>query len=63
METKKLTLKSLKNVLTKQEMRNIMAGSGSCLAIGEPCYENVQCCSNSCVRGLSPILGEFCAVS
>ena len=63
METKKINLKNIVNTLTRSEMKEIMAGSGNCLKIGEPCINNVDCCSNSCTTGGFPLLGYFCSVS
>jgi hypothetical protein len=47
MKPKKLTFKGIKNVLSKKELKAIMAGSG-CLGLGASCNNNVDCCSNWC---------------
>jgi len=60
METKKLNLKELFISLTKEEMKSIMAGSGSCLAIGQPCQNNIQCCSGPCSEDGNSITGKSC---
>jgi hypothetical protein len=48
MKTNKLTFKGIKNVLSKDEMKNIMAGSGHCLNVGAACNDDVQCCTTWC---------------
>ena len=57
MKTKKLSLSSIKNVLSRAEMKTIMAGSGGCRALNpnESCSDGSKCvdangyCSNCCV--------------
>ena len=50
MKKEKLSLKSIKNVLSRQEMKKIMAGSGTpCIPIGQT-YCNIPgsiCCAGS----------------
>lgn len=60
MTPKKLTFKGIKNVLSKDEMKAIMAGSG-CLGIGASCNADVQCCSNNCAPDPNdPVTGQKC---
>jgi hypothetical protein len=49
MKTEKMSLKGIKNVLSRGEMKKIMAGSGSCVVGGETCgftisYSYPPCC-------------------
>lgn len=50
------------NELTREQMKNIMGGTLplACLAVGEPCTGNVQCCSNRCVEGSGGVTGATC---
>jgi hypothetical protein len=52
MKTQKVTLNGIKNMLSRAEMKKIMAGSGTpnCLSHGEDCNidpQGLPCC-NSC---------------
>jgi hypothetical protein len=50
METKKMSLAAIKGKLSRAEMKNIMAGSGSdgeCVKKGESCPYFAKCC-NEC---------------
>ncbi|MBS1528769.1 MAG: hypothetical protein JSU01_00555 [Bacteroidetes bacterium] len=60
MKTTKLSFNGIENALSREEMKTIMAGSGTCLALGEPCNDNVQCCSNNCGSGDSVSTGKTC---
>jgi len=48
MKTEKLSLKSIKNVLSRNELKKIMAGSGSCGTLGAVCDNGTAppCCVN-----------------
>jgi hypothetical protein len=60
MTPKKLTFTGIKNVLSKEDMKAIMAGSG-CLGLGSSCNAGVQCCSNNCAANSSdPVTGYTC---
>lgn len=59
MKTEKLSLKAIKNALSRAEMRKITAGSGTggggnCIPLDNPCcYNNcgegaLQCCGGAC---------------
>ena len=58
MQSVKLNLKSIKNVLSRAEMRKIMAGSGSCDA--QTCTMlSQQCCPGYyCAMGSNPNPGS-----
>jgi hypothetical protein len=51
MKTEKLSLKGIKNVLSRAEMKKILAGSGSCVPLGQtncnipttPCCSGLWC--------------------
>ena len=47
---KKLSLKNAENMLTRKEMKNIMAGSGStCYPSGIPyCITSAECTNRNC---------------
>jgi hypothetical protein len=46
MKKEKLNLQSIKNVLSREELKKIMAGSGMCAGIGGICNINagMTCC-------------------
>ena len=48
---KKLTFDELENTLNREEMRNIMAGSGGTCPPGENCYTCKCYSSNTCCSG------------
>jgi hypothetical protein len=58
MKKEKLNLKSIKKVMSREEMKNIMAGSGNCNPRGGACgpYTQSVCCSGlQCiVTGTAP---------
>ncbi|MBS1528770.1 MAG: hypothetical protein JSU01_00560 [Bacteroidetes bacterium] len=60
MKSEKLSFQGIENVLSKEEMKNIMAGSGTCLNLGEACNDNVQCCSNNCSADGGATTGKSC---
>jgi len=49
MKTQKLSLKGIKNVLGRSEMKKIMAGSGGCSSYNNPCNVTGMnlCCSGA----------------
>lgn len=53
MKTEKLNLKSINNVLSRSEMKKIMAGSGNCVYGSENCVYiyggTLPCCTGHCV--------------
>jgi hypothetical protein len=54
MKKEKLSLKSIKNVLSREELKKIMAGSGPCVYPSQTCGGNsgISCCSPyTCVGG------------
>jgi hypothetical protein len=55
MKKEKLSLKGIKNELSRTEMRKIMAGSGPCKGPGETCDDYYTfCCSIwTCVAGFN----------
>ncbi|HEY8782973.1 MAG TPA: hypothetical protein VIM16_15210 [Mucilaginibacter sp.] len=59
MKKEKLSLSSIKNVLSRAEMKKIMAGSGGCRTEGESCddYFYICCSYLTCILGNSP----YCA--
>jgi len=53
---KKISLKSIKEGLKRDEMRNIRGGSGNgaCMQSGWLCLRDNQCCSWKCRTGVTP---------
>ena len=48
MQTKKMSLANIQGKLSRAEMKNIMAGSGSgCVKTGDYCNRNDTCCSST----------------
>ena len=59
MQTKKISLANIQGKLSRAEMKNIMAGSGSCTARGTICIMSSDCCpGTSCIR--SSDLQSYC---
>ncbi|MDB4903002.1 MAG: hypothetical protein JWQ63_2283 [Mucilaginibacter sp.] len=52
MKTEKLSLKGIKNVLSRGELKRIMAGSGNCSGLNGACGVGTQavCCSGLTCR-------------
>jgi len=49
MKKEKLSLKNIKNVLSKAEMKKIMAGSGGCGGVNDHCGSGWgDCCGGLC---------------
>lgn len=49
MKKEKISLKAVKNVLSRAEMKKIMAGSGLCST--NYCSANTYCCEDLCCAG------------
>ncbi|HBK84217.1 MAG TPA: hypothetical protein DDZ41_11610 [Flavobacterium sp.] len=60
-QLEKMSFTSAKSKLTRNEMSNIMAGSGdyggNCKKSCEPCRFNSECCSGFSVSGFYPPCG------
>lgn len=51
MKTQKMSLANIQGKLSRTEMKNIMAGSGTCLEdYTYDCTSNSACCNNKCER-------------
>ena len=49
LKTKALQLGAT-DFLSREQLKNVLGGAASgCLALGEPCLEDIQCCPNCCV--------------
>ncbi len=49
MKTNKISLANIQGMLSRAEMKNIMAGSGdACIKKGESCNHNDTCCNGQC---------------
>ena len=57
MKTEKLNLGAIKNVLSRREMKKIMAGSGPCGTLGASCggHTGVVCCPSLKCNPSTPI--------
>ena len=59
MKIKKLSLDSVKNVLSRAELKKIMAGSGGgCGALGQACYYNAPSCCPGLYCNFGPLSGS-----
>jgi hypothetical protein len=55
MKIEKMSFEGIKNVLSRAEMKKIMAGSGGCNSGYAQCYSNVACCPGAtCLPGPLP---------
>jgi len=65
MKKEKLSLKGVKNTLSRKEMKKITAGSGPCLAQGVSCNPGQfppfeQCCPGLTCKDTGPLGGHEC---